>query len=534
MCKNDLPALVVMACIFAVAALEVDPIHIDPATGHYMDSHGRTRIFHGMNVVYKKAPWYPPSKTFNPADSLDAETMDLMQHWGFNVVRLGVMWPGVEPSRGKIDQGYLKEVVRLSEQLAKRGIYTVADLHQDVGSRRFCGEGFPEHYIDALFANKSSSLAKADTFPKPIASPSNVPLNASGFPTIEDCAKNEFAKYYETYAVGAMWNELYTPGTDMNNGFLRYWAAVAGALAHAPQLLAYELLNEPSGFCLGGTLGSCVQSATVIASNAVEMQQLTPLYQAAAKVIRSASAKQPILYEATVPPKLTAQIFSELPLGEDSQQGLAYHIYCAPGDGNGLAGDLACKVFLNLYYDTYFTFLKKNPRIASFMTEFGAVGGNQGELTHLNMLLGEADNNLQSWAYWMLKKYNDFTTANSAESLYDENGQLEVAKLKVLSRTYSQAIAGTPKHMTFDPDTADFLLEFNATVTTAPTVIYLNEDLYYPNGFAVNVQPANCFMQQKSSRNHIELLLLETASCQGTQAVVKVTANSLQNTMRLV
>jgi len=497
---------------------------VDPSTGHYVDEFGRTRIFHGMNVVVKHAPWIPQSQTFNTVDSLDAETMDNLRKWGFNVVRLGVMWPGVEPVLHQLDQPYLQEIVQLTERLAERGVYTIADFHQDVGSRRFCGEGFPEHYIDALLQNKSSMLARAPAFPAPSVKASELPMNASGYPSLEDCKKREFAQYYLTYAVGAMWEEMYTPGTELQKGFLRYWSAVGTAFRDAPQLLGYELINEPPGYCLGGTRADCLKSPEIILDNAVETHKLMPLYQLAGKAIRATGAKQHILYEATVPPKLTAQVFPELPLGNDTQQGLAYHIYCAPGDGAGPVAGLVCKGFLDLYYNTYYPFLRKYNGVAGFMTEFGAVGGNPLELKHLDMLLNVADDHLQSWAYWMLKLYGDFTTANSAESLYDADGKLETAKLKILSRTYGQAIAGTPQRMTFDTKTGAFQLDFNATVTAAPTEIYLNEELHYPNGYVLEIQPSTCAMRQSSETNYIYLTLPLESPCKDTLVKIQITA----------
>merc|ERR1712135_281743 len=80
-------------------------------------------------------------------------------------------------------------------------------------------------------------------------------------------------------------------------------------------------------------------------------------------------------------------------------------------------------------------------------TEFGAVGGNPLELKHLDRLFSMVDDQFQSWAYWELKTYKDFTTANAAESLYDVDGKIETAKLATLSRTYAQAIAGDPISM---------------------------------------------------------------------------------------
>lgn len=49
------------------------------------------------------------------------------------------------------------------------------------------------------------------------------------------------------------------------------------------------------------------------------------------------------------------------------------------------------------------------------------------------------------WSYWQFKKYQDLTTAASpatTESFYTEDGKLEINKVRALSRSYAQAIAG--------------------------------------------------------------------------------------------
>ena len=61
------------------------------------------------------------------------------------------------------------------------------------------------------------------------------------------------------------------------------------------------------------------------------------------------------------------------------------------------------------------------------------------------------------------KLFQDLTTAGPTESLYDQNGNLEIAKVKALSRTYAQAIAGVPISMIFDPNTSHFHLSYQVT-----------------------------------------------------------------------
>jgi len=506
----------------------VDGVRIDPATGQFVDTYGRVRVFHGVNVVYKKAPWLPSNDSFDTENSLVAEDMERLADWGFNVIRLGVMWPGLETSPGHHDTSYLERVEALVEQLSQYGVYTIADLHQDLLARHFCGEGVPEFYVDDLLLNASSLVSQAPPFPQP--SYPAMPLNASGFPALSDCLVNPFADYYRSDRVGALFRELYTPGTPLHQGFVEFWRAVAlrfkgGATAG---LLGYELMNEPSAQCLQqpkGSIFDCKPLSAYFGSNQPEEQYMAPLWRAAAAAIRESDPDRPVMYEADPSPMLAAPPFNGPVLGDDPQQVLAYHVYCEPGDGKDLAARLECLAAQTVFSDEYFGFLKKHGRVGGVMTEFGAVGSSAGEISHLNRLLGIADDHVQSWAYWQLKKYQDFTTMNDAESLYWPNGTLEETKLKTLSRTYAQAIAGLPLRMSFDPITAVFELRYNATVSEAPTEVYLNEVLHYPQGFAIDVDPKDC-ATLTLAKNRVHATT--SSQCIGEVITLRLSPNSTQ------
>ena len=91
----------------------------------------RVRIFHGVNAVYKIAPWFPATSGFDSANSLSAVDSANVKRWGFNIVRLGVMWPGLEPNkRGEYDQSYLDSIEKIVKNLAAQDIYVILDMHQ--------------------------------------------------------------------------------------------------------------------------------------------------------------------------------------------------------------------------------------------------------------------------------------------------------------------------------------------------------------------------------------------------------------------
>ncbi len=93
-------------------------------TGSFVDEHGRTRIFHGINAVQKGFPWY-----YEPLLS-DPRLIPFLNGMGFNVMRVGLMWSGAEPSQGAFNQTYYDVTNEIVADLADAGIYSLMDMHQ--------------------------------------------------------------------------------------------------------------------------------------------------------------------------------------------------------------------------------------------------------------------------------------------------------------------------------------------------------------------------------------------------------------------
>jgi endoglycosylceramidase len=101
-------------------------------------------VFHGLNAVYKLAPWHPT--TTGPQDfrySLNTQDMAQLRLWGFNVLRLGVEWDGTELNSthapGVFNVSYLNFMREFVDTLGSYGIYSIADMHEDSMSRFYCG-----------------------------------------------------------------------------------------------------------------------------------------------------------------------------------------------------------------------------------------------------------------------------------------------------------------------------------------------------------------------------------------------------------
>lgn len=84
---------------------------------------------HGVNVVYKVAPYIPEADKYDSQSSLTDDDILALKNWGFNFVRLGVMWEAVERAPGVYNETYLEEVDKLITRLGDQGIYTMVDAH---------------------------------------------------------------------------------------------------------------------------------------------------------------------------------------------------------------------------------------------------------------------------------------------------------------------------------------------------------------------------------------------------------------------
>lgn len=125
----------------------------------FVDQEGRRVILRGVNAGGRSK--FPPFLPFDPGDDFEAalETYaDGVAAMGFNVVRLLVIYEAAEPVRGTYDQAYLSQYDAMVRAFAKRGIYVIVDGHQDLFSRRFHGDGFPDWAIAERYRGREQTV----------------------------------------------------------------------------------------------------------------------------------------------------------------------------------------------------------------------------------------------------------------------------------------------------------------------------------------------------------------------------------------
>ena len=102
-------------------------------------------ILHGAAVV----PDGFAEKPFETAEEAGFRKADakLLARHGFNVVRLGAFYGGVRARAGQFTEGYMDSFVRTQRLLARHGIFTLFDFHQDMLNPRYQGRGFADWFI---------------------------------------------------------------------------------------------------------------------------------------------------------------------------------------------------------------------------------------------------------------------------------------------------------------------------------------------------------------------------------------------------
>ncbi|WP_456788373.1 glycoside hydrolase family 5 protein [Cellulomonas sp. P5_C5] len=188
------------------------------------DVTGRQVVLRGVNLnqlidYHLRDPEVPATQP--PTDDDFAGMAAL----GFNVVRLGMSWSRLEPTRGELDEDYLDQVRAAVASAEEHGLYTVLDLHQDAWG---------------------NALARPDQQCDGGTSPTTGWDGAPGWATITDGTLHcQFLARDLAPAVATAFGNFYTDRDGIQSALVATWAKVAGEFADDPAVAGYDLLNEP-------------------------------------------------------------------------------------------------------------------------------------------------------------------------------------------------------------------------------------------------------------------------------------------------
>jgi len=414
------------------------------ATGTWLtNSAGQVVIMHGFNEVIKVAPYEPSAVGFSDDDAA------FLAANGFNAVRLGVDWAGVEPEPGVFDDSYLASLQQTMQTLQDHGIYVILDMHQDDYSSAFGGEGAP------AWATETGGLSN---------------------PTNTSFQLNYFLNPAENHAWDAFWSNADAPnGVGLEDDYAQMWEHVANYFKGDSDVVGYEIMNEPWP---GSLWPDSFTDPTAFGEG-----DLTPFYNQVDSAIRAVDPSTPVYFEPTI-------FGSEgLPLGlgtvNDPNTVFSFHDYCVPG-----LPDSVCGPFVDLSANTA-TAYANSQDIPALMTEFGSTYNG------LTDELQTANQHMIGWTEWT---YSDpgTTSGGSGAALVTDPSQpltgdnVDAARLATLAQPYPQEISGTPGSYSFENGVFQFSYttaevngsgDFPAGSQTTISV----PSVEFPDGYTVSV-----------------------------------------------
>lgn len=490
----------VLICVFFQACIN---IKIDKETRNFVDEFGRKIIFHGVNVVVKLPPYIPSLEGFDPFNSMSEEDVKIMKHYGFNLVRLGVIWESIERSEGVYDTEHLEKVEAIVNMLGKNGIYVLIDAHQDMFSRLFCGEGVPHFYAKKMtyeqecktnFLSRVMRLVGACLPLKTF----NWRYDEEGLPLIDDC-RTGFLKFHQSPELTTIYASFYRNEHGIQDKFAKFWKIMASKFKSNPYVIGYDLWNEP----WPGNLWSDPRSMWPGYST---HNEVLPLYRKLDQEIRSVHTDYISFFE-TVPfpdtlPFFGGKVVSEIhdtPAGHDykDKQVLNLHSYCCQAGAeicaNGEPSLEHAKTICPKFHDMKITHHKKTAEklgIPLIITEFGACSDSEACYHEMKSFVEVAEEHSVSWTYWMYKPFGDHTTTASehTEGIFLETGNPQSFKIKALTRPYVQAFQGSPVTSKFDLKSSKFNSSFIFdSKIEHPSVIYFNQEIFYESGYNVKI-----------------------------------------------
>lgn len=188
---------------------------IDCKDGRFVDACGRHVILNGINLIYKGE-----GKKGSRIDQGPWRESDLIRirDWGFNVVRLGLIWEAAEPEPGIYYEPYLDWIGSLLDCCARHGLYAFLDMHQDL--------------YGACFSDGAPAWATL----------------TDGRPHVDGELWSDAYLFSEAvqHAFDHFWaNDPAPDGRGLQDHYGDLWLHIVRRFAGHPALIGYDLLNEP-------------------------------------------------------------------------------------------------------------------------------------------------------------------------------------------------------------------------------------------------------------------------------------------------
>ncbi len=493
------------------------------------DACGRYLLLRGVNFGARvKLPPYLPIYPLDSADHRRHDRVDLdtlreeiagarkelvlLRESGCNVVRLLLLWKGLEPRVNQnleslLPEGeeYLHQITEIIEELWALGIHVFIDFHQDIAHEVYGGDGFPDW-----------AIAVDERHPRPATSSLRdrawtIQYYDTMFAANRDLARNTLRSFWR--------NSLTNIETGLRNfparthfvktvgQVARYFSELYGGDGH-PAVLGYEIFNEPHQCGI----------------DRVEFERdlLPEFYREAIAEVRRFDPDALILVEPRVDwtiyaargPEFQYIDFTDAPetglamkAADPSDQLLlsfhhydAYTMYC--GAAKPIIGGWGDDMFSKeLEWPRMFTRFRQaaiERDMVPFLTEFGAdqgwlfptamrprIYGNVQVRAYMDLQFRQVEAFLLNATYWNWDLYN---TRDGHDNWNFEDFSLlgperAPRNLDVATRPYPRRSSAMPVSLSFDLQERLAVIVLEGEPVEAPTEIFVPREMHYREGF---------------------------------------------------
>lgn len=381
---------------------------------HFYDSQGRITIYRGVNVCNysKHSPDNLPWHTKKDYQKLTG--------WGINLVRFQVFWDAIEPQEGVFNTEYLNKIVEHIKLLEEIEIDVIIDVHQDVCSKKYGGNGFP------VWALKDGGKKF-----KPQKEWSHNYLQ----PAVQEALKN-------------FWKS-----TEVQGQYILMLHVLHKAIGHLSNVIGIDVMNEP------------FPDLPFIRN--FEKETLRNFYQKAQYSFSTADKRTSLFVEPWM--ATSAGIPSYLDMTPNSNMRYLPHYYPPFCHNKGTYRKLdrwLMKMAMRMRASE--AEKMKSPLIFG---EYGIDNRVRNNLQFVRDFLDECRRYQASCIWWTYDM-----DMYSGQAIVDDNKN-ENKVIKALMDIYPQKIAGTNPHYWIDGST--FYLTYSKADIEGPTIIYIPEHLSF-------------------------------------------------------
>jgi endoglycosylceramidase len=436
--------------------------------GRFYDADGRQVILHGINYVNKD----PQQGYIFPEDE---SAFAAFRAWGFNCVRLGVIWDGLEPQPGEYNEIYLQRIQNQLDCAHANNLYVFLDMHQDLYSVLYSDgapawatltDGHPHQiegsvWDDAYYTSPALQTA-LDHFWHNTPAPSGIGLQ-DHFAACWKMLAQRFGSHPAVIGYDLMNEPM--PGTvspEILMALLGQGAELLAAMkgldassipGMAEQFLQPEGRLELFQHLNDGELFAALLEAPTSLCQAFERQYLMPFYRRVAEAIRSVDTRRILFLETSGFSNFGVSTAIE-PLNGDGQQAYAPHSYDLVTDTAEVAYPGPAR--LELIYSRHAETSHKGAWPA-LVGEWGAYGFHENTLPAAWLNVRQLEQRLFSDTYWAY-----------------ETGIERSPIFPALSRPYPERVAGTLESYAYDPAAGCFTCAWQEDAAVSfPTIIYL-------------------------------------------------------------